>query len=196
MSKGPAKISLRNLDYSPRINPLCEPTKITIKKRYGKSIQSSDMVDVATGEVVGVNAIRRTEYKDDEHFVKVFASGVAASFDLNRTSQRVFQAILVEYEKMPMLGGYADTVDLFWFDGGLCGRDIGMSDKTFQRGLKDLLEKGFLSPRMPNSFWVNPSLFFKGDRVIFMREYVRVRKSEDEKIRDNLEKNGQDRLIV
>jgi hypothetical protein len=152
------------------------------------------MADITTGEVIGVNAIRRTEYKDDEHFVKVFAAGIAASFELNRTSQRVFQAILQAYEKEPLTGGYADAVNLAWFDGGLCGRNIGMSDRTFQRGLKDLLAKGFLSPRMPNIFWVNPSLFFKGDRVVFMREFVRVRKSEDEKNRDDLEARGQTRL--
>lgn len=188
------KISLKNLEYSPNVNPLCEPQKITIRKRYSKSVKVSDMADVTTGEVVGVNAIRRTEYKDDEHFVKVFSAGIAASFELNRTSQRVFHAILQAYEREPLTGGYADAVNLAWFDGGLCGRDIGMSDRTFQRGLKDLLAKGFLAPRMPNIYWVNPSLFFKGDRVVFMREFVRVRKSEDEKMRDQSEAMGQQRL--
>jgi len=35
------------------------------------------------------------------------------------------------------------------------------------------LAKGFLAPRSPNLFWVNPSLFFKGDRVMFIKEYRR-----------------------
>jgi hypothetical protein len=46
-----------------------------------------------------------------------------------------------------------------------------MSDRTFHNGLKELIEKGFLKPKLPNQFWVNPALFFKGDRVAFMREY-------------------------
>lgn len=30
---------------------------------------------------------------------------------------------------------------------------------------------GILKPKLPNQFWVNPALFFKGDMVAFMREY-------------------------
>jgi len=44
----------------------------------------------------------------------------------------------------------------------------------FQTGLNELLAKGFLAPRSPNLFWVNPALFFKGDRVAFVREYRRL----------------------
>jgi hypothetical protein len=46
-----------------------------------------------------------------------------------------------------------------------------MSDRTFHNGLKELIAKGFLKPKLPNQFWVNPALFFKGDRVAFLREY-------------------------
>jgi hypothetical protein len=90
--------------------------------------------------------------------------------------------------------GFADTLYLAWMDGGLSGRDVGMSDKTFQRGLKELLVKGFLAPRSPNAFWVNPSLFFKGDRVLFLREYRRKITTEDQRKRDQLEERGQTRL--
>ena len=105
--------------------------------------------------------------------MKVFAAGVAAAFELNRTTYRVFQAVLQEYERTPMTRGFADTVELFWFGGGLSGRDVGMSEKTFQRGLKELLAKGFLAPKSSSVFWVNPALFFKGDRVLFVKEYRR-----------------------
>ena len=43
-----------------------------------------------------------------------------------------------------------------------------------QTGLKELLAKGFLAPRSPNLFRVNPALFFKGDRVAVVREYRRL----------------------
>ena len=114
--------------------------------------------------------------------MKVFAAGVTASYELSRTSSRVFQAILQEYEKTPMTGGFVDTVYLAWFNDGLSGRDIGMSEKTFQRGLKDLIQKGFLAPRSPSQFWVNPSLFFKGNRVMFVKEYRRKRAEVQEEL--------------
>ena len=71
-------------------------------------------------------------------------------------------------------------MSLIWFDDGLNGRALDMSDRTFHNGLKELIAKGFLKPKLPNQFWVNPALFFKGDRVAFLREY-RVKR------RNNLE---------
>ena len=51
--------------------------------------------------------------------------------------------------------------------------------KFSQTGLRELLAKGFLAPRSPNLYWVNPALFFKGDRVAFVKEYRRRPKIED-----------------
>lgn len=187
-------VNLRKLDYSPSLNPLVEPQEIKTKRRLVKSGKSEQLVNPATGEIAGVAAIHQIEERDDTEFVKVFAAGVSAAYDLSRTAQRVFSIVLDQYQRTPMSGGYADSINLFWFDAGIEGRDVGMSEKTFQRGLKELLEKSFLAPRQPNVFWVNPSLFFKGDRVIFVKEYRR-RKSSDETKQSALEKGGQQRLI-
>jgi hypothetical protein len=188
-------INLKKLEYSPRVNPLVEPQSIAMRKRYVSSGLSKDLVDPSTGEVSGAAVIRVVEEKDDAEFVKVFAAGVAAAFDLNRTAYRVFQAVLQEYERTPMNGGFADTVELFWFGDGLSGRNIDMSEKTFQRGLKDLLAKGFLAPKSSSVFWINPALFFKGDRVAFVKEYRRRRVANDEAVRTDLEAKGQQRLM-
>jgi hypothetical protein len=94
-----------------------------------------------------------------------------------------------------MTGGYADSVELFWFGDGIEGRDVGLSESTWNRGLRELLDKRFLWPRTPTSFWINPALFFKGDRVMFIREYRRKR-SGDEAKREVLEAQGQQRLQV
>jgi len=168
-------INLKKLHYSPDVNPLIEPAQIRVKRRYVDSGVKRELIDASTGEVAGAAVIRTVEEKDDSEFVKVFAAGVVASYDLARTAGRVFFAILGEYERTPMSNGFADSIYLSWFGDGLCGRDIGMSEKTFQRGLKELLAKGFLAARAPNLYWVNPSLFFKGDRALFVREYRRKR---------------------
>ena len=171
--------NLRKLEYSLTVNPLVHTSDIKVKQRQVRTGVRRDLVDPQTGEVSAVATIHSIEEKDDAQFVKVFAAGLAATYDLSKTAQRTFQAILDEYQRTPMAGGFVDTLYLAWMDGGLSGRDIGMSDKTFQRGLKELLTKGFLAPRSPNAFWVNPSLFFKGDRVLFLREYRRKVTSDD-----------------
>lgn len=169
------ELNLRKLTYSPDVNPFMSEGQV-MKTRY-KTVRTrgtpKDLLDPETGELVGHSVIHVIEEKDDEHFVKVFADGVAAAFDLSRTGYRVFQAVLREYQKERMTGGYVDAVNLYWFGDGLNGEAVGMTDRTFHNGLKELLSKGFLTPRLPNQYWVNPTLFFKGDRVAFIREYRR-----------------------
>ncbi len=165
--------SLRELAFSPDRNPLLEPQAIEVRRRYVSTGLKRDLADVQTGEIIGVSVIRQVEEKDDAEFVKIFAEGVKATFGLSKTAARVFSLVLDQYQGEPMVGGYADSVYLAWFGNGLSGRDVGMTDRTFQTGLKELLAKGFLAPRSPSVYWVNPALFFKGDRVMFIKEYRR-----------------------
>lgn len=175
---------------NPLHNPLVEPQQFKTRRRLVKSGRSEDLVNQATGEITGVAAIHQIEERDDAEFVKVFAAGVAASYDLTKTAQRVFQVVLDQYQRTPMTGGFADTVELFWFGDGIEGRDVGLSESTWNRGLRELLDKRFISPKTPSSFWVNPALFFKGDRVLFIKEYRRRKPTPQEE----LEQRGQQRL--
>lgn len=191
------KLSIRDLkrDFKPDYNPLVEPQTVEAKKRLVRAGKSKDLVDPETGEVNAVSAIHTVEWRDDEGFVKVFSAGIAESYGLSRTGQRVFQAILQEYESTKMTGGYADSVYLPWFGDGLNGKAIGMSERTFNRGMLELIERKFLAAKSPEAYWVNPALFFKGDRVAFIREYRRKKISADQKEREDLEKKeGQQRL--
>lgn len=184
-------VNLRRLDYSPRENPFMAGAEIrTSTKTVRTRSTPRDLLDPETGEVVGATVIHTIEERDEEHFVKVFAEGVRAAFDLTKTGARVFNTVLTEYQAAKMTGGYADSLTLFFFDDGLNGRAIDMSEKSFQRGLKELLAKGFLAPKAPNQFWVNPALFFKGDRVTFAREYrIKKRNTVEHGVTGTLERS-------
>ena len=177
MSAKHVTVNLRKLEFSPQFNPFLASTVIEIKdntrRRYVRTANSQELVDPTTGEVRAVSMIHTVDEKDDAEFVKVFAEGVRAAFGLRSAGAKVFQAVLQAYEAVKMTGGYVDSVNLYWFGEGLNGQSIGMSEFTFQRGLKELLAKDFLRPKQPNVYWVNPALFFKGDRVAFVREYRR-----------------------
>ena len=182
---------LSKLQYSPTVSPLIRPQQITTKRRYIRSGRSEDLVNTSTGEIVGMAAIHQVEERDDMEFVKVFAAGVAATYELTKTAQRVFQVVLDQYQRTPMSKGFADYVNLFWFDNGIDGRKIEMSKYTFKRGLRELIDKSFLAPKDSASFWTNPALFFKGDRVMFIKEYRRKSKNISE-----LKAAGQQRLEI
>ena len=185
---------LRSMSYSPEVNPLMEPSQVQVKKRWVKSGKTEQLVNLTTGEISGVTAHHQVEERDDAEFVKVFAAGVKAIYDLTKTASRVFQVVLDQYQREPMRNGFADSLYLAWFDGGLDGQSVGMSESTFNRGLRELVDKGFVYPRSPSVFWVNPSMFFKGDRVLFIKEYRRKAASADQAGRDELEAKGQLRL--
>lgn len=187
--------ALRHELMSPTINPLVEVQEFRTKRRFVKTGRSEELINPITGQISGIAAIHQVEERDDAEFVKVFAQGVAASYDLGRTAQKVFQLILDQYQRTPMSRGYADSIELYWFNGGIEGRDVGMSERTFQRGLRELLDKKFIHPKTSSSYWTNPALFFKGDRVLFIKEYVRKRSAADQVERDKLEALGQTRLI-
>lgn len=189
MSEIVKKVDLRYLDYSPNENPLLQVGSIPVRKKRVGSRVGKSLIDAETGEIMGAAVIHQVEEKDLEEFVKVFAAGVAATYSLTRTGQRVFQAILKVYEDTPMVKGYADSIYLAWFDDGLCGHSLDMSEASFRRGLRELLAKDFLSPKLPNQYWVNPALFFKGDRVLFVKEYRR--KAEKKQV----ENSGKGKLI-
>ncbi len=189
-------INLKRLAYSPRENPFAKGSEIRTRHKTVRTRASGnrDLMDSETGEIVAQSAIHIIEEKDEEQFIKVFAEGVKAAFDLSRTGGRVFQAVLDEYKDEKMTGGFADSLTLHFFGVGLNERDVGMSDRTFHNGLKELLAKGFLAPKAPNQYWVNPALFFKGDRVAFVREYRRIARTSHEKLAleaKRIEDNGE-----
>jgi len=172
------KHNLRKLPFSPTVNPLMDGFAVRIKSKQVRTGNKKDMIDPKTGEVQSAVVMEEVEL-DDAHFVKVFAAGVRAAFGLSLTGARVFQAVLEVYQQQPMSGGFADCIYLHFFDGGLDGRKLDISDRTFRRGLVELLDKGFLAPKNENLFWVNGNLFFRGDRATFIKTYHRKKAVSD-----------------
>lgn len=176
------KFNLKKLPFSPVKNPLMDGYTMTTKNKMVRTGAASEMLNPRTGEMQQAVVVEEQEL-DDSQFVKVFAAGVRASFGLSLTGARVFQAILDVYQSQPLTGGFADSIYLHFFDGGLSGRKLDLSDRTFRRGLVELLEKGFMYPRGENLYWVNPNLFFRGNRATFIKTYRRRAREFDQEER-------------
>lgn len=195
-AKTPKKVlpKIRSLPYSPTVNPLVEPSTVQVKKKWVRAGSVKNLTNEA-GQVEAVTAIHQIEEVDDAQFVKIFAAGARAMFDLSMSATRVFQVVVAMYEKEPMHGGFSDCVYLSWVAGGPGGVPIvGMSESVWNRGMRELADRKFLSARLPGVFWVNPALMCKGDRVMLVKEYRRRKQSADETHRYELEARGQLRL--
>lgn len=179
------------------VNPLVDSGEIKSKQKTVRAFGTGNMVDTMTGEVVAGTAVVVRKMVDEDHFVKVFSEGVKASFDLSPSGFKVFQHVL----KATQSGAFgSDSIYLYFMDA-VQDQELPISQQTFHRGLKELLSKKFIAASSrPNIFWINPHLFFKGDRVAFVTEYVKRPKDKAQKVtdrqeRENLESLGQQRLI-
>lgn len=169
-----SQIDLRKT-YKWSENPLVEPTEVTTRNKTVAALGTGHMVDTITGEVRHGTAIVVRKKVDTEQFVKVFADGVKASFDLSASGDKVFKFILNLMQSAPPA---TDRLYLHFMDAAE-DPHFPMSDKTFWRGVKELMAKKFIAAsNRPNQYWINPHLFFNGDRVAFMTEFVREGREE------------------
>lgn len=175
-------------------NPLVKPKELVMKERTIKVGSARELVDTATGEVSNVNAIYQRKVIDSEKFAKVYLDGVSRTFDLKSAARKVFSVIL------QVCGKDTDSIYLNFMVAEQHGSDL--SKATFMRGMRELIEKGFIAESVfPHQFWINVHLFFNGDRVKFITEYVKedvnckTSKPADVAERDALERLGQQRLV-
>ncbi|EJF82492.1 replication/maintenance protein RepL [Candidatus Bartonella washoeensis] len=164
------EIKLRQERYSPYENPFLNKSEIYTDNQIIKThITQQRLVNPDTGEIIDIPTIHVIEKENEKNFVKIFAAGIQAIFDLSRTGYRALVLALQTYHENQ--NNHDGSITLIWYDGGVNGKKLDMTDRTFYSGLKELTNKGILKPKLPNQYWVNPILFFKGEKIAFMKEY-------------------------
>ncbi|EJF84414.1 hypothetical protein [Candidatus Bartonella washoeensis] len=163
-------LNLRKLEYSPLENPFFRKSKICIRdKTVTTCVGFQKLVDCKTENILTVPTIHIIEEKNnEEQFLKAFANDIREVFNLSLTGYRVFIEALKIYQSAQL----TDSITLIWLDDGLNGVKLDMTNRTFHNGLKELIMKDFLKPKLRNQYWVNPAVFFKGDQSVeFVRTY-------------------------
>jgi hypothetical protein len=124
------------------------------------------IVDNSTGELKGLGGMGFwwEEEVDTTRFVKLFLDGIKQAAGLSKTGIQIFELV---YKEMRMNPG-SDEIKLNQY----VAHDYGISDRTYQRGVRELLEKEFLY-RSPSDgvFFVNIRFMFNGDRLAFVKTY-------------------------
>lgn len=140
---------------------------VTRNKRFhvpgGKA---SMIVDNSTGEIKGIGGMGFwwDEEVDSTRFVKLFLDGIKQAAGLSKTGIQVFELVYHQMRENPG----SDEIKLNQY----VARDHGMSDRTYQRGVRELLEKEFLFRSQSDGvFFVNIRFMFNGDRLAFVKSY-------------------------
>ena len=123
-------------------------------------------MDNSTGEIKGIGGMGFwwDEEVDSSRFVKLFLDGIKQAAGLSKTGIQVFELVYHEMRANPG----SDEIKLNQY----VAKDHDISDRTYQRGVRELLEKEFLY-RSPSDgvFFVNIRFMFNGDRLAFVKSY-------------------------
>jgi len=153
-------------------NPFWKPYEIDVGTKK-VTISGGTLLNTESGETLQHAGIHRVEYVDEDVFVKLFTKNLKVFFDLSIASQKVLQCVLNTLQISPN----ADGIFLPWFtvDDYSKEHNLKVSRATFHRGLREMLEKGFLAEsENQNFYWINPHLFFNGNRMTFISEYRKI----------------------
>lgn len=142
------------------------PEEGSIKKlkrhRLGNE-QQGMLINDSTGEILGQGSAVTYEWEevDKERFVKLFLAGLQQASGLTKGGMALFEIVYNQLRDRPK----QDTVTLSLHSSGL-------NRGTYYRGLKELLERGFLyRSQYDGTFFVNIRYMFNGDRLAFVKAY-------------------------
>jgi hypothetical protein len=132
------------------------------------SEQRGLIINEGTGEISGIGGavVYEWEEVDKERFVKLFLAGVKQAAGLSKAGLAIFEVVYNLIRENPN----SDKVELGFY---IASEQIeGITERTYQRGLRELLDKEFLF-RSPSDgvFFVNIRYMFNGDRLAFVKAY-------------------------
>ena len=143
-------------------------------KQGGRKISNKDgnrmmVVNESTGEVMAPAGFWQYEEVDKTQFVKLYVNGVKAFKDLTNAGTKVFEILYLEIQKN--IGKDKIYLGYHQLDQAM----TPMSEATFNRGLKELVEKQFLAATPAVSwYWLNPDFVWNGDRLSFVKAYRNI----------------------
>lgn len=153
-------------------NPFMADLKLSIRPKRLTVARGSSLIDSSTGEIQGTTEVQQVVPVDETQFIKLYTANIGVFFDLSKSGLKVFCALMLAVQKKA-------GSDLVYLDLASLPEEVAISKQTFYRGLTELIENKFVAKHpSPNWFFVNPNLFFNGDRVRFVREYRKVNKDE------------------
>lgn len=186
-----AKKSRRGLPVY-KENPFIQEALIATKtgvKRITNKTKDRMMIVSEHGEILAPAGFHEVVEVDKTQFVKLYINGVKAFQGLTNPGTKVFEIIYRMVQERPG----RDTIYLHYND--LDQAVTPISRATFDRGMKELLEKKFIAESVsPGMYFLNVDYMFNGNRLAFIKEY-RVSRTTPKNDTEELESRGQQRLI-
>lgn len=166
-------------DHNPFIANAVTNTKQGFKRIANKDGNKMMVVNQGTGEIVAPAGFWQTQEVDKTQFVKLYVNGVKAFKDLSGSGTKVFEVLYMRVQE-------SIGKDSLWLTFPSIDQvETPMGQATFYRGMKELLEKGFLAESLtPGLYYLNPDYMWNGDRLAFVKEYRLKSTSKTPRLKD------------
>ncbi len=126
----------------------------------------------AEGEATGYGAFMQYIEVDEDKFAKVYLSQFAAFWELSKPAIRVFGYILSALKQ-------GQDRLIFKMDKALTYTNYSHRSHVLT-GLSNLVECGIIARTSYDyEYFINPLVFFNGNRVTFAKTYIRKKKEVD-----------------
>lgn len=152
-------------DKNPFMVEMTTKTKRVTNKRGDMMLVNNE-----TGEIQGnIAGFWEAEEVDSTKFVKLFIKGVQALKELTGAGTKVFEVLYLRVQEN------IGKDQVFMAFSSVDQTLTPMSNPTYDRGMREVLEKGFIAATPTQGwYWLNPSFVWNGDRLAFVKEYRRV----------------------
>lgn len=144
-----------------------------MKTRRKRVTVKSDkaILDTKTGELEDVAEVVAVHHVDSDQFVKVFTSNLRTFFNLRPSTYKILEVLLHQIGRTPQQGSVYLNMSVTEEYFQQTDQKV-ISRPTFHACVKEMIQKGFIAESpIPSMYWINPALFFNGDRVRFVKEY-------------------------
>jgi hypothetical protein len=140
---------------------------ITRTRRITNTRGDMMLINKDTGEIqTNIAGFWEAEEVDSTKFVKLFIQGVKALKELTGAGTKVFEVLYMRIQEnigkdqVFMSFGFVDQII------------TPMSHATYKRGMREIIEKGFIAGTTNQGwYWLNPSFVWNGDRLAFVKQY-------------------------
>ena len=164
------KIGIRGAEKyesNPSVKDALESTRKGARMVGNKGGNSAYIVSSDTGEQLGAAFFATTQEVDKTKFIKLYADGIKSISGLSATAIRVFEIVCLQVSRQPA----KDKIHLH-YSMQLDDTIKPLSERTFWRGLSELVEKEFLYPSTEkNHYYININYLFNGNRLAFVQAY-------------------------
>lgn len=152
-------------ERNPFVREAANNTNIGSKRIKGKD-DNRFMIMSQDGEVIAPAGFHEIVEVDKSRFVKLYAQGFKAFAGLSPAGTKVFEVLMNIVMEHPG----ADRLWIHYKD--VNESTVKMSQATFKRGMRELLEANFIAESdRQGMYWLNISFVFNGNRLAFIKEY-------------------------